>query len=240
MRYKKLFTSALLITTSLFLFTGCGEKAEPVSAEPTETINEVDTEESLENTEPSPSPAIEPTEEPVEESSESEEDIINEEEIQSEETEADYVIESIEPMSLWAATNCNLRSGPGTQYGIVGSLSYAQEITVDGKVEKDGKQWFVLQSDTEEKQMVSGTLVVYQKPQSQPSSGNSGNSGNGSSTGNGGNGNTQTQTPPPAESQQPSSNDEGGATGTTDNPWGGVLQDSDQFDWSQDSDWVWQ
>ena len=88
--------------------------------------------------------------------------------------------------------------------------------------------------------MVSGTLVVYQKPQSQPSSGNSGNSGNGSSTGNGGNGNTQTQTPPPAESQQPSSNDEGGATGTTDNPWGGVLQDSDQFDWSQDSDWVWQ
>ncbi len=237
MRYKKLFTSALLITTSLFLFTGCGEKAEPVSAEPTETINEVDTEESLENTEPSPSPAIEPTEEPVEESSESEEDIINEEEIQSEETEADYVIESIEPMSLWAATNCNLRSGPGTQYGIVGSLSYAQEITVDGKVEKDGKQWFVLQSDTEEKQMVSGTLVVYQKPQSQPSSGNS---GNGSSTGNGGNGNTQTQTPPPAESQQPSSNDEGGATGTTDNPWGGEFQDSSQFDWSQDSDWVWQ
>ena len=44
---------------------------------------------------------------------------------------------------------------------IVGSLSYAQEITVNGKVEKDGKQWFVLQSDTEEKQMVSGSLIVY-------------------------------------------------------------------------------
>ena len=239
MRYKKLFTSALLITTSLFLFTGCGEKAEPVSAEPTETINEVDTEETIESTEPSPSPAIEPTEEPVEESSESEEDIINEEEIQSEETEADYVIESIEPMSLWAATNCNLRSGPGTQYGIVGSLSYAQEITVDGKVEKDGKQWFVLQSDTEEKQMVSGTLVVYQKPQSQPSSGNS---GNGSSTGNGGNGNTQTQTqtPPPAESQQPSSNDdEGAVAGDVVN--GIVVEDAGSMDWSGgNGDWVWQ
>lgn len=225
MRYKKLFTSALLITTSLFLFTGCGEKAEPVSAEPTETINEVDTEETIESTEPSPSPAIEPTEETVEESSESEEDIINEEEIQSEETEADYVIESIEPMSLWAATNCNLRSGPGTQYDIVGSLSYAQEITVDGKVEKDGKQWFVLQSDTEEKQMVSGSLVVYQKPQPQQSSGGS------SSTGTSGNNNTQTQTPPPAESQQPSSNDndEGAVAGDVID--GIVVEDSSSMDW---------
>jgi uncharacterized protein YgiM (DUF1202 family) len=234
MRYKKLFTSALLITTSLFLFTGCGEKAEPVSAESTETINEVDTEETIESTEPSPSPAIEPTEETVKESSESEEDIINEEEIQSEETEADYVIESIEPMSLWAATNCNLRSGPGTQYDIVGSLSYAQEITVDGKVEKDGKQWFVLQSDTEEKQMVSGSLVVYQKPQPQQSSGGS------SSTGTSGNNNTQTQTPPPAESQQPSSNDnDEGAVAGDPAPGGGVYQDAGSMDWSGDSDWVW-
>lgn len=143
--------------------------------------------------------------------------------------EADYVIESIEPMSLWAATNCNLRSGPGTQYDIVGSLTYAQEITVDGKVEKDGKQWFVLQSDTEEKQMVSGSLVVYQKPQPQQSSGNSGN---------GSNSNTQTQTPPPAESQQPSSNDDEGAV-AGDVVDGIVVEDAGSMDWSGDSDWVW-
>lgn len=143
--------------------------------------------------------------------------------------EADYVIEPIEPMSLWAATNCNLRSGPGTQYDIVGSLTYAQEITVDGKVEKDGKQWFVLQSDTEEKQMVSGSLVVYQKPQPQQSSGNSGN---------GSNSNTQTQTPPPAESQQPSSNDDEGAV-AGDVVDGIVVEDAGSMDWSGDSDWVW-
>ena len=143
--------------------------------------------------------------------------------------EADYEIESIEPMSLWAATNCNLRSGPGTQYDIVGSLTYAQEITVDGKVEKDGKQWFVLQSDTEEKQMVSGSLVVYQKPQPQQSSGGS------SSTGTSGNNNTQTQTPPPAESQQPSSDDDGGAVAGDPAPGGGVYQDAGALDWTPGS-----
>ena len=131
---------------------------------------------------------------------------------------------------MYAATNANLRSGPGTEYDIVGSLSYAQEITVNGKVEKDGKQWFVLQSDTEEKQMVSGSLIVYKKPQPQQSSGNSGN-GN---TGNGGNDNTQTQpqTPPPAESQQPSSDD---STGSTDNPWGVVPKDAGALDWTPGS-----
>ncbi len=41
-------------------------------------------------------------------------------------------------------------------------------------------------------------------------------------------GNTQTPTPP-AESQQPSSND---STGSTDNPWGVVPQDASELDWS--------
>ena len=191
MRYKKLFTSALLITTSLFLFTGCGEKAEPVSAEPTETINEVDTEESLENTEPSPSPIVEPTEESIDdtvssesgENIESEEDIINEEEIQSEETEPDigYTIIAIDEVTMYATTNANLRSGPDTTYDIVGSLTYAQEITVNGKVESDGKVWYVLKNE-DKTEMVSGSLLSTTKPQpkqttppsnenSQPSSG---------------------------------------------------------------------
>ena len=183
MRYKKLFTSALLITTSLFLFTGCGEKAEPVSAEPTETINEVDTEETIESTEPSPSPAIEPTEEPVEESSESEEDIINEEEIQSEETEPDigYTIIAIDEVTMYATTNANLRSGPGTDYDKVGSLTYAQEIVCNGKVADGDKEWLVLKTEDGSIQMVSAKLVSRTKPQPQSSSGSS-SSGGGSST----------------------------------------------------------
>ena len=46
-------------------------------------------------------------------------------------------------------------------------------------------------------------------------------------------------TPPPAESQQPSSDDDGGAV-AGDVVNGIVVEDSGQFDWSQDSDWVWE
>lgn len=120
MKYKKLFTSALLIATSLFLFTGCGEKAEPVSAEPTETINEVDTEESLESTEPSPSPTVEPTEEPAEESSESEVDTPETEE-DTENTSESTGIEIVEELDLqmYVQTSANARSGDSTDYEVV-------------------------------------------------------------------------------------------------------------------------
>ena len=73
MRNKNLFKSAAIIITSLFLFTACGNKTEPVNAEPTETVSEVDMEESedsSESMEPVPSPAVEPTEEPEGEASE--------------------------------------------------------------------------------------------------------------------------------------------------------------------------
>ena len=243
MTNKKLFKSAVIITAVMLSVSGCAggcsKQAEPVIADA--TVETPEPEESTESSEPTPSPTVEPTQESIddtissesEDNIESEENTINEENIQSEEVEPDlgYTIIAIDEVTMYASTNANLRSGPGTEYDIVGSLSYAQEITVNGKVEKDGKQWFVLQSDTEEKQMVSGSLVVYQKPQPQQSSGNNGNGGNS------GNGNTQTQTPPPAESQQPSSDD---STGSTDNPWGVVPKDSSQFDWSQDSDWVWE
>ena len=138
MRYKKLFTSALLITTSLFLFTGCGEKAEPVSAEPTETINEVDTEESLENTEPSPSPAIEPTEEPVEESSESEVDTPETEE-NTENISESTGIEIVEELDLqmYVQTSANARSGDSTEFEVVTTFSTNTELHVTGRTAND-------------------------------------------------------------------------------------------------------
>jgi hypothetical protein len=237
MTNKKLFKSAVIITAVMLSVGGCAggcsKQTEPVIADA--TVETPEPEENIETKEPTPSPTVEPTEESIDDtvSSESEdniaseEDTINEEDIQNEEVEPDlgYTIIAIDEVTMYATTNANLRSGPGTQYDIVGSLSYAQEITVDGKVEKDGKQWFVLQSDTEEKQMVSGSLVVYQKPQPQQSSGGS------SSTGTSGNNNTQTQTPPPAESQQPSSNDEGGAV-AGDVVDGIVVEDAGSMDWS--------
>ena len=133
MRYKKLFTSALLITTSLFLFTGCGEKAEP-----TETINEVDTEESLENTEPSPSPAIEPTEEPVEESSESELDTPETEE-DTENTSESTGIEIVEELDLqmYVQTSANARSGDSTEFEVVTTFSTNTELHVTGRTAND-------------------------------------------------------------------------------------------------------
>ena len=234
---KKMFKSAAVITAVMLSVSGCAggcsKQAEPVIADSAAETPEP--EESIETKEPTPSPTVEPAEESIddtvssesEDNKETEEDTISEEDIQSEEAEPDlgYTITPIDEVTMYASTNANLRSGPGTEYDIVGSLSYAQEITVNGKVEKDGKQWFVLQSDTEEKQMVSGSLVVYQKPQPQQSSGNNGNGGNS------GNGNTQTQTPPPAESQQPSSDDDGGAV-AGDVVNGIVVEDAGSMDWS--------
>lgn len=244
MRNKKLFKSAVIITAVMLSVSGCAggcsKQAEPVIAESTEETPEPEEsipEESEESLEPTPSPTVEPTEEPVEESSESEEEISSEE-VEPEESEPDlgYEIIPIDEVTMYATTNCNLRSGPGTQYDKVGSLSYAQEITVDGKVEKDGKQWFVLQSDTEEKQMVSGTLVVYQKPQPQQTTKPSGNTGNGN-TGNNGQ--------PSGGNNQPSGNTEapgaGEVTAGGEAAGGGTYQDSSDMDWSGgNGDWTWQ
>ena len=50
MRDKKRFISVILITSVMLFAGGCSKQDEPVSAEPTETVKEVDTEESLEPT----------------------------------------------------------------------------------------------------------------------------------------------------------------------------------------------
>ena len=70
MRNKRLYATVALLATGALLFTGCGSKAEPVNAEPTQTISEIDTEESKESLEPTPSPTVEATEKTVEEKEE--------------------------------------------------------------------------------------------------------------------------------------------------------------------------
>ena len=59
MRDKKMFISVIMITTVMLFAGGCGKQAEPVSAEPAETVEEADTEESLE---PADSPVAGPEE----------------------------------------------------------------------------------------------------------------------------------------------------------------------------------
>lgn len=193
MTNKKLFKSAVIISAVMLSVSGCAggcsEQTEPVIADA--AVETPEPEESIETKEPTPSPTVEPTQESIddtissesEDNIESEENTINEEEIQSKEVEPDlgYTIIAIDEVIMYATTNANLRSGPDTTYDIVGSLSYAQEITVNGKVESDGKVWYVLKNE-DKTEMVSGSLLSTTKPQpkqttppsnenSQPSSG---------------------------------------------------------------------
>ena len=195
MTNKKLFKSAVIITAVMLSVSGCAggcsKQTEPVIADATvETPEPEESTESIESTEPTPSPTVEPTQESIDDtiSSESEDNIaseentINEEEIQSKEVEPDlgYTIIAIDEVTMYATTNANLRSGPDTTYDIVGSLAYAQEIVCNGKVADGDKEWLVLKTEDDSTQMVSAKLVSRTKPQPQSSGGSSG--GNGSST----------------------------------------------------------
>lgn len=175
---KKLFKSAFIITAVMLSLSicagGCSKQAEPVMADA--TVEEPEPEESIESPDPAPSPNVEPTKENIE-------DIENEEEVPSEEeAEPDlgYTIIPMDEVTMYATTTCNLRGGPGTDYDKVGSLSYAQEIVCNGKVEDGDKEWLVLKTEDGSTQMVSAKLVSRTKPQ--PQSNNSNNTGGNSST----------------------------------------------------------
>ncbi len=209
MRNKKLSVLTGIITTSLLLFTACGNKTEPVSAEPTETVSEVDTEESedsSESMEPVPSPTVEPTEEPVEESvenSESEVDTSEAEESSGEESpEESTSIEIVEELDLqmYAQQNCNSRSGDGTNYDKVASIEKGAQLHVTGRTSND---WYRVEWG-EGVVYIAGSLLGDKAPSSQQSSGGNGGSsgGNGNLGGSGGGSSQPTEpTPPPAQDE---------------------------------------
>ena len=216
---KKLFKSAVILTAVMLTVSGCAggcsKQAEPVMADT--TVEAPEPEESIESPEPSPSPTVDLTEENTDDSNVGGiSSGINEEDIQAEITdqedtisESDYTINPMEDTTFYALQSCNLRGGPGTDYDKVGSLSYAQEIVCNGKVEDGDKEWLVLKTEDGSTQMVSAKLVSRTKPQPQ-SSGSSGSSGGGSSStttpssggnggssgGNGGSGGSGGGTPP--------------------------------------------
>ena len=215
MRNKKLFKSVVIITASLLLFTGCGDKEEPVSAEPTETVSEVDTEESVESSEPVPSPTVEPEESldntlssGSEDNLETGEDTAGEEEEQ-EESESDLGYEIIpmeEQVGYIVSNKANVRSGPSTDYDIVDSMTYGESAVFNGYVEDGDSVWYVIKTDNEEIKMVSKSLVSSEKPQpQQPSnSGSSGGSGTGSNTQPSGGGSQPSGGQPSGGDSQPS------------------------------------
>ena len=254
MRNRKLFKSAIIITALTLSMCGCGKQAEPVSAEPTETVSEekqaesvessesMESSESSESKEPTPSPAVEPTEKPVEESVESTENEESTSEVEkspeeesSEESTGIEIVEELD-LQMYVQTSANARSGDSTDFEVVTTFSTNTQVHVTGKTAND---WFRVEQ-SEGDVYISGKLLGMEKAVVQQSSGggsgqqSSGGNGGGNGAGNGGSGNTQTQpqTPPPAESQQPSSND---STGSTDNPWGVVPKDSSELDWTPGS-----
>lgn len=214
MRNKKLYSLAMAVTVSLLLFTGCGDKGEPVTADPEsqEYTNEngypIDQTSGTGDT----SGEIVEAEKPVEEGNGNNgsdvagmdnlsgmtDDEINAEAIDTVDSieASDFEIIPMDDTTMYCTSNsANIRKGPNTEYEKVGTLSYAQEITVNGKVESDGSTWYVIKTDNSDNlQMVSGSLLSTTKPQpqqptSQPSSGNTNN--------------TSTQQPS-GETQQPS------------------------------------
>lgn len=204
------------------LISGCGKKEEPVIAEAVEAQEPEETEipepEPIvePEPEPEPEPIVEPESEPIVEP--------------EPEPDLGYTINPMEDTKFYALQSCNLRGGPGTDYDKVGSLSYAQEIVCNGKVEDGDKEWLVLKTEDGSTQMVSAKLVSRTKPQPQQSTNTNNSGGNGSTTqppaSNGGSGGGQ-----PSGGSDPGSAPIGGGmfsdlpvTGNYNDPNGSSLQ----------------
>ena len=98
----------------------------------------------------------------------SEDELINQlgEEQEIEVKAPDYKIEDVKPTTYYATQNCNVRSGPSTNYDVVAKLKTNQQVTVIGKVKADnGKSWCVIKTNDKKNpiQMVSGSLLSTKK-----------------------------------------------------------------------------
>ena len=219
---NKIITIILSLMIASMLISGCGKKEEPVIAEAVEAQEPEETEipepEPIvePEPEPEPEPIVEPESEPIVEP--------------EPEPDLGYTINPMEDTKFYALQSCNLRGGPGTDYDKVGSLSYAQEIVCNGKVEDGDKEWLVLKTEDGSTQMVSAKLVSRTKPQPQQSTNTNNSGGNGSTTqppaSNGGSGGGQ-----PSGGSDPGSAPIGGGmfsdlpvTGNYNDPNGSSLQ----------------
>ncbi len=173
MRNKKLFKRAIIITalSVSMIAGGCGKQAEEVISESVEEVAPTEEETPVEKeTEESPEDATPPESPTNEESVENKPEALEAEEVTEEESKPDlgYTVIPMEDTQMFATSAANIRKGPSTEYDKVGSLSYAQEITVNGKVDSDGSTWYVIKTDSiDDVQMVSGSLLSTTQPQQQ-------------------------------------------------------------------------
>ena len=102
------------------------EVLEPVTEATTEATTEVTTETTTETTTESkkesstteaPKPSTEETKEPA-----------------SQKKEDAFTVENVDKKTMYATTSLNVRKGPSTSYETLGALSYAEAVTVTGKV----------------------------------------------------------------------------------------------------------
>lgn len=228
------YMTAVVLTSSMLALTACGSKQEePVTSESVESMEEPEEvqepeEEVKESEEREPEDKEDTEKEEPRDNQESEPDT-GEEEIPEEDNSSDlgYEIIPMDETLYYATTDCNVRSGPGTAYDVVNGLSYAQEITVNGKVETADSVWYVIKTDGDT-QMVSGSLLSTTKPaprqSTQPSGGNGGGGG---STG------AQEQAPPATD---PAPSDGGGTSvGGIEVDGGGEMMDGVDLDF----EWTW-
>lgn len=156
MRNKKLYSLAMAVTVSLLLFTGCGDKGEPVTADPEsqEYTNEngypIDQTSGMGDT----SGEIVEAEKPVEEGNgmigedtdmtgdeyheqlEQAEKDANEADQNLNESTGIEIVEELDK-TMYAQQNCNSRSGDGTNYDKVASIEKGAQLHVTGRTSND-------------------------------------------------------------------------------------------------------
>lgn len=210
MRNKKLYSLAMAVTVSLLLFTGCGDKGEPVTADSESQAYTNENGYPIDQTSGTgdTSGEIVEAEKPVEEGN----GMIGEdtdmtgdeyhEQLEQAEEEANKAdqnlnestgIEIVEELdkTMYAQQNCNSRSGDGTNYDKVASIEKGAQLHVTGRTSND---WYRVEWG-DGVVYIAGSLLGDTAPTTpQPSTGGNGSggfTGGGSST-----------TPPASNGQQ--------------------------------------
>ena len=205
MRNKKLYSLTMAVTVSLLLFTGCGDKGEPVTADSESQAYTNENGYPIDQTSGTgdTSGEIVEAEKPVEEGN----GMIGEdtdmtgdeyhEQLEQAEEEANKAdqnlnestgIEIVEELdkTMYAQQNCNSRSGDGTNYDKVASIEKGAQLHVTGRTSND---WYRVEWG-DGVVYIAGSLLGDKAPSTQQTSGGS-SSGGGSST-----------TPPASNGQQ--------------------------------------
>ena len=210
MRNKKLYSLAMAVTVSLLLFTGCGDKGEPVTADSESQAYTNENGYPIDQTSGTgdTSGEIVEAEKPVEEGN----GMIGEdtdmtgdeyhEQLEQAEEEANKAdqnlnestgIEIVEELdkTMYAQQNCNSRSGDGTNYDKVASIEKGAQLHVTGRTSND---WYRVEWG-DGVVYIAGSLLGDTAPSSQQSSGGSSSGGGNSSTQQPSGGNGQTTQP---------------------------------------------